>query len=156
MIHLKDEKIDRERDSSLQIMTAEVSKVRWKEIRIKELKWAVRAIHRASNLSQITIMKHHDASRGGGLSNVRGLRCDRSSTRQPRRANPETFTILRNGRPVPMTISTSLIGAGGMGGQDTLTALSTGRKKLVTVCDLYDGRLKDARDKWGRIFFTTQ
>jgi predicted dehydrogenase len=53
-------------------------------------------------------------------------------------------------------INIALIGAGGMGTQDTITALSTPGIKLVAVCDLYDGRLKDARDKWGKDLFTTR
>src|SRR5438128_1086480 len=53
-------------------------------------------------------------------------------------------------------INIALIGAGGMGTQDTLTALTTPGIKIVAVCDLYDGRLKDARDKWGKDLFTTR
>src|SRR3954462_8531270 len=46
-------------------------------------------------------------------------------------------------------INLALIGAGGMGTQDTITALTTPGINLVAVCDLYDGRLKDAKTKWG-------
>ncbi len=53
-------------------------------------------------------------------------------------------------------INFALIGAGGMGTQDTLTALKVPGTKLVAVCDLYDGRLKDAKDKWGADIFTTR
>lgn len=53
-------------------------------------------------------------------------------------------------------INIALIGAGGMGTQDTITALSTPGIKIVAACDLYDGRLKDARDKWGKDLFTTR
>ena len=42
-------------------------------------------------------------------------------------------------------IHIGLIGAGGMGTQDTLTALKVHGVKLVAVCDLYDGRLKEAK-----------
>jgi predicted dehydrogenase len=67
------------------------------------------------------------------------------------------FTILKK-QPVSAidNINIALIGAGGMGTQDTITALSVPGTKLVAVCDLYDGRLKDAKDKWGKDLFTTR
>ena len=53
-------------------------------------------------------------------------------------------------------INIALIGAGGMGTQDVITALKTPNIKIVAVCDLYDGRLKDAKTKWGSDLFTTR
>jgi len=53
-------------------------------------------------------------------------------------------------------VNIALIGAGGMGTQDVITALSTPGVKIVAVCDLYDGRLKDAKTKWGKDLFTTR
>ncbi|MBL7699872.1 MAG: Gfo/Idh/MocA family oxidoreductase [Chitinophagaceae bacterium] len=53
-------------------------------------------------------------------------------------------------------INIALIGAGIMGTQDTITALSVPGSKLVAVCDLYDGRLKEAKEKWGQDIFTTR
>jgi predicted dehydrogenase len=53
-------------------------------------------------------------------------------------------------------INIALIGAGGMGTQDTITALQIPGIKLVAVCDLYEGRLKDAKTKWGADLFTTR
>ncbi|MEJ7736436.1 MAG: Gfo/Idh/MocA family oxidoreductase [Chitinophagaceae bacterium] len=53
-------------------------------------------------------------------------------------------------------INIALIGAGGMGVQDTITALMVPGIKLVAVCDLYDGRLKDAKTKWGADIFATR
>ena len=53
-------------------------------------------------------------------------------------------------------INIALIGAGGMGTQDVITALSTPGIKIVAACDLYDGRLKDAKTKWGKDLFTTR
>ncbi|MEO6546869.1 MAG: Gfo/Idh/MocA family oxidoreductase [Ferruginibacter sp.] len=53
-------------------------------------------------------------------------------------------------------INIALIGAGGMGTQDTLTALKVPGVKLVAICDLYDGRLEDAKKKWGANLFTTR
>lgn len=53
-------------------------------------------------------------------------------------------------------INLALIGAGGMGTQDAITALTVPGIKLVAVCDLYNGRLKDAKTKWGADIFTTR
>jgi predicted dehydrogenase len=53
-------------------------------------------------------------------------------------------------------INIALIGAGGMGVQDTVTALKVPGTKLVAVCDLYDGRLKEAKAKWGADLYTTR
>lgn len=53
-------------------------------------------------------------------------------------------------------INLGLIGAGIMGTQDTITALSVPGSKLVAVCDLYEGRLKEAKSKWGADIFTTR
>lgn len=70
---------------------------------------------------------------------------------------PSSFMILKRG-PVPANdnINIALIGAGGMGVQDTITALSTPGIKLVAACDLYDGRLREAKEKWGKDLFTTR
>lgn len=43
------------------------------------------------------------------------------------------------------TIQLALIGAGGMGHADTDTAITVPGVKLVAACDLYDGRLADAK-----------
>jgi predicted dehydrogenase len=53
-------------------------------------------------------------------------------------------------------INFALIGAGGMGVQDTTTALKVPGAKLVAVCDLYEGRLKEAKAKWGADIYTTR
>jgi predicted dehydrogenase len=53
-------------------------------------------------------------------------------------------------------INIALIGGGGMGTNDTNVALQIPGVKLVAVCDLYDGRLKDAKTKWGADIFTTK
>lgn len=50
----------------------------------------------------------------------------------------------------------ALIGAGGMGVSDTTTALQHQGIKLVAVADLYDGRLKAAKDRWGQDIFATR
>lgn len=54
------------------------------------------------------------------------------------------------------TINIALIGAGGMGTEDTKTCLRHDGVRLVAVCDLYQGRLQSAKDKWGdHLFLTT-
>ena len=69
----------------------------------------------------------------------------------------ETFQILkRNIFGANDTINIGLIGAGGMGTQDTITALQVPGIKLVAVCDLYEGRLKEAKTRWGGDLFTTR
>lgn len=53
------------------------------------------------------------------------------------------------------TLRIALIGAGGMGTADTKTALEHPNIELVAVCDLYDGRLEEAKANWGAdLFFT--
>lgn len=52
-------------------------------------------------------------------------------------------------------INIALIGAGGMGTADTNTALQHEGIKLVAVCDLYQGRIKKAKETWGENLFTT-
>ncbi len=50
----------------------------------------------------------------------------------------------------------ALIGAGGMGVSDTITALEHENIELVAVCDLYDQRLEDAKTMWGSDIFVTK
>ncbi|MDR1116158.1 MAG: Gfo/Idh/MocA family oxidoreductase [Tannerella sp.] len=47
------------------------------------------------------------------------------------------------------TVRIALIGKGGMGTNDTRTALQVPGVKLVAVCDLYDVRLQAAKKEWG-------
>jgi len=54
------------------------------------------------------------------------------------------------------TLQIALIGAGGMGFEDTNTALKHNGIKLVAICDLYDGHLEKAKTKWGKDIFTTK
>ena len=54
------------------------------------------------------------------------------------------------------TIRLALIGAGGMGLADANTAITVPGVKLVAVCDLYDGRLADAKKIYGNDIFTTR
>lgn len=53
-------------------------------------------------------------------------------------------------------VQIALIGAGGMGTADAVTCLMVPGVKLVAVCDLYDGRLKEAKKRWGNDIFVTR
>lgn len=53
-------------------------------------------------------------------------------------------------------VQIALIGAGGMGVADTITCLTVPGVKLVAVCDLYDGRLAQAKKRWGNDIVTTR
>lgn len=53
-------------------------------------------------------------------------------------------------------IQIALIGAGGMGTADTNTAVTIPGIKLVAVCDLYNGRLEEAKKHWGNDIATTR
>lgn len=65
--------------------------------------------------------------------------------------------LSRNNTYTPAdTIKLALIGAGGMGLADANTAITVPGVKLVAVCDLYDGRLADARKIYGNDIFTTR
>jgi predicted dehydrogenase len=46
-------------------------------------------------------------------------------------------------------IQLAVIGAGGMGTEDVKTATSIDGVRLIVACDLYDGRLEGAQEKWG-------
>src|SRR5690606_39210930 len=43
-----------------------------------------------------------------------------------------------------------------MGVQDAITALSVPGTKMVAACDLYTGRLTEAKDRWGKDIFVTR
>ncbi len=50
----------------------------------------------------------------------------------------------------------ALIGSGIIGHYDTETALKVPGVELVAVCDLYQGRLDRAKEKWGKDLFVTR
>jgi predicted dehydrogenase len=104
--------------------------------------------------------EQHPASRRKFLQQI-GLSAAGLATGLPAMAGEESqhaFAILkRSGGLLPGdNLNIGLIGAGGMGTQDTITALKVPGIKLVAVCDLYDGRLKDAKDRWGQDIYTTR
>jgi predicted dehydrogenase len=53
-------------------------------------------------------------------------------------------------------IQIGLIGSGGMGVANVNTAITVPGIKLVAVCDLYDGRLEEAKKRWGNHIYTTR
>jgi predicted dehydrogenase len=53
-------------------------------------------------------------------------------------------------------VQIGLIGAGIIGHYDTDTALQVPGVELVAACDLYQGRLDFAREKWGNSLFVTR
>lgn len=53
-------------------------------------------------------------------------------------------------------VQIALIGSGGMGVADAITCLTVPGVKLVAVCDLYDGRLVEAKKRWGNDIYTTR
>ena len=53
-------------------------------------------------------------------------------------------------------VQIALIGSGGMGVADAITCLTVPGVKLVAVCDLYDGRLAEAKKRWGNDIYTTR
>jgi predicted dehydrogenase len=79
-------------------------------------------------------------------------------------SSPGVFAMSRQGAAgaAPRRISANdriqiaLIGAGGMGTEDAKTALTVDGIALVAACDLYDGRLENARKLWGSGIFTTR
>lgn len=68
----------------------------------------------------------------------------------------EYFIAREQSRSANDNIQIALIGAGGMGTEDTNTALKIPGVRLVAVCDLYTGRLDQARKRWGDDIFTTR
>ncbi len=50
----------------------------------------------------------------------------------------------------------ALIGAGGMGVADAKTALKHENINMLAVCDLYDGRLEEAKARWGSDIYLTK
>jgi predicted dehydrogenase len=104
-------------------------------------------------------MSKHNSSRRSFLRNITGSAAAMAVGSQAFANDPANryIELLERKRITANdNINIALIGAGGMGVQDTITALMVPGIKLVAVCDLYDGRLKDAKTKWGADLFTTR
>ncbi len=56
---------------------------------------------------------------------------------------------------VAAPVRLGLIGAGGMGTEDMKTALLHTDTSITAVCDLYQGRIDAAKDRWGKDLFVT-
>lgn len=69
---------------------------------------------------------------------------------------PHTEQLTRKYQSPNDNIQIALIGAGDMGNGDAQTAISIPGVKLVAACDLYTGRLEQARKKYGNDIFTTK
>ncbi len=71
---------------------------------------------------------------------------------------PVPYEILKpKPRTAPgQTLNIAVIGAGGMGTVDVNTALEHEGIRIVAACDLYDGRLEAAKEKWGKDLFLTK
>lgn len=73
--------------------------------------------------------------------------------------NRENIQSLHRNAPIYTAndqINLALIGAGGMGMEDSRTALQIPGVKMVAVCDLYDARLQAAKEAWGKDIFTSR
>ncbi len=77
-------------------------------------------------------------------------------TAADRRRNLESLSRANEKYSANDQIQIALIGAGGMGTADTNTAITVPGVKLIAACDLYDGRLADAKKKWGNDIATTR
>ncbi|HVI45089.1 MAG TPA: Gfo/Idh/MocA family oxidoreductase [Chitinophaga sp.] len=77
-------------------------------------------------------------------------------TAADRKRNIQSLSRLNEKYSANDQIQVALIGAGGMGTADANTAITVPGVKLVAACDLYDGRLEDAKKKWGKDIFTTR
>lgn len=69
----------------------------------------------------------------------------------------DTFTYMKRKNQISKgeQLNIALIGAGGMGSADADTCIKHEGVSLVAVCDLYQGRLKTAEERWGDVFTTT-
>ncbi|MDB5240461.1 MAG: oxidoreductase, partial [Spirosoma sp.] len=66
-------------------------------------------------------------------------------------ASPQYLNLIKNHASTSANgkVRIGLIGTGGMGIGDTQTALMVDGIEMVAACDLYDGRLRRAKELWG-------
>lgn len=88
---------------------------------------------------------------GAGMAVAPGLNAAGTAS------TPTIKSIFREEEPYAPgdKIRLGLIGAGGMGTQDTLTALQHPNVELTAVCDLYSGNIDAAKKRWGQNIFST-
>ncbi|MCW3462105.1 Gfo/Idh/MocA family protein [Chitinophaga nivalis] len=77
-------------------------------------------------------------------------------TAADRKRNIQSLSRLNEKYSANDHIQIALIGAGGMGTADANTAITVPGVKLVAACDLYDGRLADAKKRYGNDIYTTR
>jgi predicted dehydrogenase len=77
-------------------------------------------------------------------------------TEKDRKRNVEELVRSKQKFSANDQIQVAVIGAGGMGAADTNTCITVPGIKLVAACDLYDGRLADAKKHWGNDIATTR
>jgi len=101
--------------------------------------------------------RHSRTSRRRFLGTLTGTAALAAAARLDAAAAPEILSRPEQA-PVPASdlLQIGLIGAGIQGVADTDVALTVPGTKVVAVCDLYTGRLADARDRWGADLFTTR
>lgn len=101
--------------------------------------------------------RHPSTSRRRFLGTLTGTAALAAVGRLEAMSRPETLS-----RPQQPPVSANdrmqiaLIGAGMMGTSDAETALKVPGTKLVAVCDLYTGRLEEAKARWGSDLFATR
>ena len=73
-----------------------------------------------------------------------------------RKESVQTYSGINDSQQNFNPVRIALIGKGGMGTNDTRTALQVPGVKLVAVCDLYNQRLLEAKKEWGDSIYTTR
>jgi len=103
-----------------------------------------------------TLMKHPRRSflKKLGMAAAAASPLGQALARESRTYQPLPVVVKRD--PTAKPLKVALIGAGGMGTYDTSVALEHDNVSLVAVCDLYQGRLRDARERWGEELFLTE
>ncbi|MDP2059717.1 MAG: Gfo/Idh/MocA family oxidoreductase, partial [Flavobacteriaceae bacterium] len=87
-----------------------------------------------------------------GLAGVGLLSASATTTK----ASPTVQLLKRNhAQSDKKQLNYALIGAGGMGTEDMNTALMHEGVNIVAVCDLYSGRIEQAKKNYGSTLFTT-
>src|SRR5690554_3351980 len=78
------------------------------------------------------------------------------ATASPKTATEYLHLVKRKKIAANDNIRIALIGTGGMGIGDVQAALMVEGVEMVAACDLYDGRLRRAKELWGKDIFTTR